>query len=68
MTSYKIYYRKDGGQKLSVSADTSTTTATINGLIAGNDCYITMESVSNNVSSTETTAIKITVHEGMSYT
>lgn len=67
VTSYKIHYKNDGGQKYSVSAEATTTTATINGLIAGKDYYITMESFYNNVPSPETTALMITIHEGMWY-
>ena len=68
VTSYKIHYKNDGGQRCSVSAEATTTTAVINGLITGKDYYITMESFSNNSSSTETTALMITMCEGMWYT
>lgn len=65
MTGYRIYCKKDEKEKLSVSADATATSAVINGLITGEDYYITIVALSNVSSSIETSSLNVTIQEGM---
>ena len=61
VTGYIIYYQQDGGQRLSVSAGTIATTATITRLITRATYSITMVATSSTLPSTETTARTVTI-------
>lgn len=65
VTSYIVYCKKDGGQKLSVPAKANATTTTIAGLITGHDYNITMVAMCNNLPSIETNVTNITICEGI---
>ena len=56
VTGYIIYYRQDGGQRLSENAGAAATTATITGLITGAIYSISMMATSSMLLSTETAA------------
>ena len=56
VNGYIIYYQQDGGQRLSVNAGATATTATITGLITGATYSITVVATSSMLPSTETTA------------
>ena len=61
MTGYIIYYQQDGGQRLSQSAGSTATTATITGLIAGTIYSVTMVATSTTLPSNETEAETIII-------
>lgn len=66
VTKYMIYCKqRDKEQTISKSAAATANTATINGLVTGEYCSITMVAFSNDISSTETTAQEVTINEGM---
>ena len=62
VTGYIIYYQQEeGGQRLSESAGTAATTASITGLIAGATYSVTMVATSSTLPSTETAALIVTI-------
>ena len=61
VTGYIIYYQQDGGQRLSLSAGRTATTATITGLIVHVGATITMVATSSTLPSLETPAQTITI-------
>ena len=65
VTGYIIYYQRDGGQRLSVSAG-ATDTATITQLNAERTYFITMVTTSSTLPSTETAAQTVTIGTYMS--
>ena len=57
VTKYMIYCKqRDSEQMISKSAEATASSATINGLVSGAVCSITMVAFSNEISSTETEA------------
>ena len=61
VTGYIIYYQQDGGQRLSQSAGSTATTATITGLNEGNNYFITIVATSSTLPSNESEAETITL-------
>lgn len=70
VTKYMIYCKqRDSEQMISKSAEATASSATINGLVTGEVCSITMVAFSNEISSTETEAKEVIIHDqqGMQY-
>lgn len=63
ITGYKIYCET---KEHSVSADATVTTAPISGLIVGEEYFISVVAISNDLPSTKCTE-NITIQEGMLY-
>lgn len=64
VTKYMIYCKqRDSEQMISKSAEATASTATINGLVTGEVCFITMVAFSNEISSTETEAKEVIIHD-----
>lgn len=64
VTKYMIYCKqRDSEQMISKSAGATASTATINGLVTGEVCFITMVAFSNEISSTETEAKEVIIHD-----
>ena len=61
VTGYIIYYQHEGGERSSVSAGASDTSATISGLIEGTTYSITIVATSNTLPSTVTGPQTITI-------
>ena len=61
---YKIYCET---QEHSMSAGATSTNASISGLIVGEEYFITVEAISNDLSSTKSTASNVTIQEGICY-
>ena len=61
VTGYMIYYQEDGGERLSVSAGASATTASITGLTVGATYSITMVATSSTLPSTVTGPQTVTI-------
>ena len=61
VTGYIIYYQQDGGQRLSQSAGSADTTATITGLTAGVTHSVTIVATSTTLPSIESEAEILTI-------